>query len=90
VAVPTALLDACVIYPAPLRDLLMYLAVENVYQPRWSNISGTGGPWKVRFARPGEGRGKSESYRACQETKAALNAAPFVCFICCVGCICKV
>jgi predicted nucleic acid-binding protein len=37
VAVLTAVLDACVIYPAPLRDLLMYLAVENVYQPRWSN-----------------------------------------------------
>ncbi len=36
-AVLTALLDACVIYPAPLRDLLMYLAVNNVYQARWTD-----------------------------------------------------
>jgi hypothetical protein len=28
-------------------------------------ISGTGGLRKIRFARPGEGRGKSGSYRAC-------------------------
>lgn len=33
----TALLDACVIYPAPLRDLFMYLAVEDVYRPRWTD-----------------------------------------------------
>jgi predicted nucleic acid-binding protein len=33
----TALLDACVIYPAPLRDLLMYLAVKDVYRPRWTD-----------------------------------------------------
>jgi hypothetical protein len=32
----TALLDACVIYSAPLRDLLMYLAVKDVYRPRWT------------------------------------------------------
>jgi hypothetical protein len=28
-------------------------------------VSGTGGLRKIRFARPGEGRGKSSSYRAC-------------------------
>lgn len=33
----TALLDACVIYSAPLRDLLMYLAVKDVYRPRWTD-----------------------------------------------------
>ena len=33
----TALLDACVIDPAPLRDLLMYLAVRDVYRPRWTD-----------------------------------------------------
>jgi predicted nucleic acid-binding protein len=32
----TALLDACVLYPAPLRDFLMYLAVTDVYRPRWT------------------------------------------------------
>ena len=33
----TALLGACVIYPAPLRDLLMYFAVKDVYRPRWTD-----------------------------------------------------
>lgn len=31
-----ALLDACVLYPAPIRDLLMWLSIEHVYQPKWS------------------------------------------------------
>jgi hypothetical protein len=31
-----ALLDACVLYPAALRDLLMRLAVQMAYQPRWT------------------------------------------------------
>jgi len=32
-----ALYDSCVLYPAPLRDLLMQLAVEGLFQARWSN-----------------------------------------------------
>ena len=32
----TALLDANVLYPAPLRDLLMHLATARLYQARWS------------------------------------------------------
>lgn len=32
-----ALLDACVLYPASLRDLLLWLATEFVYSPRWTN-----------------------------------------------------
>ena len=32
-----ALLDANVLYPAALRDLLLYLAVEKLYQPRWTD-----------------------------------------------------
>ena len=30
------LLDACVLYPAPLRDLLMHLAVLGLFQARWT------------------------------------------------------
>ena len=30
----TALYDACVLYPAPLRDLLMHLALTDTWQPR--------------------------------------------------------
>ena len=32
----TALFDACVLYPAPLRDLLMRLAVADLFRARWS------------------------------------------------------
>jgi hypothetical protein len=30
------LYDACVLYPAPLRDLLMQLAVADLFQARWT------------------------------------------------------
>lgn len=32
----TALLDACVLYPAPLRDLLISLADTSLFRARWS------------------------------------------------------
>lgn len=32
----TALFDACVFYPAPLRDLLMRLAITGLFRARWS------------------------------------------------------
>lgn len=31
-----AVYDACVLYPAPLRDLLMHLAVSDLFRPRWT------------------------------------------------------
>ena len=31
------LYDACVLYPAPLRDLLMQLAVADLFQARWTD-----------------------------------------------------
>jgi len=33
----TALYDACVLYPAPLRDLLMRLALTDLYRARWTD-----------------------------------------------------
>ena len=33
----TVLLDACVLYPAPLRDLLMELASKGLFRGRWTN-----------------------------------------------------
>lgn len=33
----TALLDANVLYPAPLRDYLLHLANLNLYKPKWSS-----------------------------------------------------
>jgi hypothetical protein len=32
-----AVLDACVLYPAPLRDLLMRVAATEIYQARWTD-----------------------------------------------------
>ena len=31
------MLDACVLYPARLRDLLMHLGIAGLYQPKWSH-----------------------------------------------------
>ena len=33
----TAVLDACVLHSAPLRDLFMHLAVLDVFSARWSD-----------------------------------------------------
>jgi predicted nucleic acid-binding protein len=33
----TALYDSCVLYPAPLRDLLMHLALTDLFRARWTN-----------------------------------------------------
>ena len=33
---PIAVLDANVLYPAPLRDLLIRLAIDGQYQAKWS------------------------------------------------------
>ena len=32
----TALYDACVLYPAPLRDLLLELALTDLFRAKWS------------------------------------------------------
>jgi hypothetical protein len=31
-----AVLDACVLYPAPLRDLLLWLVTQGLFSPRWT------------------------------------------------------
>jgi len=37
VAILTAMYDACVLYPAPLRDLLMWLALTDLFRARWTD-----------------------------------------------------
>jgi len=37
VATFTALYDACVLYPAPLRDLLLELAITDLFRAKWSS-----------------------------------------------------
>ncbi len=34
----TVVYDACVLYPAPLRDFLMHLALSDLYRARWSDL----------------------------------------------------
>ena len=34
---PIVIYDSCVLYPAPLRDLLMRLAVRDLYQAKWTD-----------------------------------------------------
>jgi predicted nucleic acid-binding protein len=34
----SALYDACVLYPAPIRDVLMRLALTDLYRARWTNL----------------------------------------------------
>lgn len=34
----TVVYDACVLYPAPLRDLLMWLGLTDLYRARWSDL----------------------------------------------------
>lgn len=34
----TVVYDACVLYPAPLRDFLMHLALSDLYRARWSDM----------------------------------------------------
>jgi hypothetical protein len=31
-----AVYDSCVLYPAPLRDLLMHLALTDLFQAKWT------------------------------------------------------
>jgi hypothetical protein len=33
----TVIYDACVLYPAPLRDVLMEIATEHIFMPRWTD-----------------------------------------------------
>lgn len=35
-AQPIAIYDACVLYPAPLRDFLMQLALTDLFQAKWT------------------------------------------------------
>lgn len=34
----TVVLDACVLYPAPIRDILLSLAAEELFKAKWSKI----------------------------------------------------
>jgi hypothetical protein len=33
----TAIYDACILYPAPLRDFLIWLALTDLFKARWTD-----------------------------------------------------
>lgn len=45
----TVVYDACVLYPAPLRDFLMWLALSGCFRARWSER--IHGEWKRSLLR---------------------------------------
>jgi hypothetical protein len=58
------LYDACVLYPAPLRDLLMQLALTELFRARWSDAIHDEWTRSVLAARPDI---KPESLARCRE-----------------------
>lgn len=65
----TAILDANVLYPAPLRDFLLTLADVNLYRPKWSQT--IQGEWvrNLLLKRP------DLNHKSLQRTCDAMNAA---------------
>jgi hypothetical protein len=70
VAQRIALLDACVLYPAPLRDLLMYFAVKDLYRARWTNAIHEEWMRNVLANRPDLSRRRLERTRDLMNTHA--------------------
>ena len=64
---PSAVYDACVLYPAPLRDLLMWLAVSDAVRPYWTEAIHEEWMRSVLVDRPDLTRGQLE------RTKSQMN-----------------
>jgi predicted nucleic acid-binding protein len=60
----TALLDACVLYSAPKTDLLLRLALANLYRPRWTTEIHDEWMRSLAAKRPDIPRAKIERRRA--------------------------
>jgi hypothetical protein len=69
----TALLDACVLYPAPLRDLLLSIAVTGLFRARWTDQIHE--EWIAALVR--EGRDRS----VLERTRRLMDAAVPDCLI---------
>jgi predicted nucleic acid-binding protein len=59
----TALYDSCVLYPAPLRDLLMRLALTDLFRARWTDRIHEEWMRKVLEDRPDLSRGQLDRTR---------------------------
>jgi hypothetical protein len=59
----TALYDACVLYPAPLRSLLMYLAITDLFRAKWTDAIHEEWMRNVQADYPDISRAKAERIR---------------------------
>lgn len=59
----TVVYDACVLYPAPLRDLLMHLALTGLFRAKWTNQIHEEWIRNVLKNRPDLSRGRLERTR---------------------------
>jgi predicted nucleic acid-binding protein len=62
------LYDACVLYPAPLRDLLMHLALTDLFQAKWSDRIHEGWIRNVLVNRPDLSREQLARTRTLMDT----------------------
>lgn len=65
------LLDACVLYPAPLRSYLMYLAASGLYRARWTDQIHEEWMSNLLLNRPDLNRSQLERTRALMNQHAA-------------------
>ena len=63
-----AVYDACVLYPAPLRDLLMHLALSGLFRARWTERIHEEWMRNVLFHRPDLAREKLERVRQLMDS----------------------
>ncbi|MEE8058498.1 MAG: PIN domain-containing protein [Pseudomonadales bacterium] len=59
----TVVYDACVMYPAPLRSLLMYLALSDQFRARWTDMIHDEWTRNLLVARPDLSAGKLQRVR---------------------------
>jgi cytosine/adenosine deaminase-related metal-dependent hydrolase len=71
----TVVYDACVLYPAPLRDLLMHLALSDLYRARWSDMIHDEWIRNVQVNRP------DLSPERLDKTRALMNHAVRDCLV---------
>jgi hypothetical protein len=64
----TAFLDASVLYPAPLRDLLLELAVTDIFRAKWSDTVHEEWIGAVLRSRPDLARARLERTRDLMNT----------------------
>lgn len=72
---PIVIFDACVLYPAPLRDLLMHVALTGIIRARWTNAIHDEWTRNVLKQRP------DLQSAQLQRTRELMNAAARDCLV---------